>query len=157
MENEIIVSILNWNALDQNPDSPMAIAAGRNGGLFLSKYSADDPSQQWRLIPNLDGAATTGGYSIQSVIYGSVARQPDEKGKQIQLNHNPAPTYGEKEYCWTIWPAGQVNNEDLWAIQSYQRGLAMDAFDSGVNPGTQVIFWPWNGNNNQKWIIRRYQ
>ena len=128
----------------------MVLDVSSNSLVINTPYS-DAQTQIWTLIPNVVTNAQTGGFTLYNAAANSCAEQP-AGGSQISLGDDPTP-YGSAAYCWTLWPAGVVNGHQLWAIQDSQQGLCMDASGGSCNPGTPVLFWDWNGGDNQKWLI----
>lgn len=150
MDTTITVNIYNWNCLENGQN--MVIDVSANMLVLNDLGSAAAP--KWILIPNLVVGAQTGGYTIFNPSLNLSAEQPTT-GNQIPLGDDPTP-YGSASYCWTLWAAGTSNSgEQLWAIQSAQRGPAMDAQRSSCSGGTPVLFYNWNGGDNQRWVIRK--
>lgn len=152
MDTIIKVVIHNWNCLAN--DKQMVLSVNSSNMLVLSEaVSPPRPEQQWIMVPNLVTGAAGGGYTLLNAARQLAAEQPVVEN-QISLGDDPTP-YGSKVYCWTLWPAGTGNNEGLWAIQSYNRGPAMDADGGGCDIGTRVLLWRWKSGNNQRWVIRK--
>ena len=154
MEEIVNVRIINLKCLEQN-NQEMVITANSNK-LTLNASRPNDENQQWCLIPNLVRGAKSGGYTLLNKGRNLCAFQPVSRD-QVRLNDDPTP-YGDAPYCWTLWPAGTFNGEQVWAIQSYDRGDAMNAEgnSSSCDENTRVLFWPWGGGtSNEKWIIQR--
>jgi hypothetical protein len=152
METGIKVVILNRNCW--SGDKKMALAANSEDRLVLTEEKEGDPNQQWLLIPNLAIGAKAGGYTLYNIGKGRSARQP-AAGAQIPLDDDPTP-YGNQHYSWTIFAAdAQVDNQQEWYFQSYERGDLMDAWGKSCKEGTAVKFYRWVGTNNQRWVIKK--
>ena len=150
MGKEITVKILNWNCLKD--ESEMALAVDDDNNLVL-KASSNDENQQWTLIPNLVRGGAAGGYTLHNVGKGMSAEEPPPR-QQIRLNNETTP-YGSRQYCWTIFDSGQGDGEQLWAIQTYNRGDVMDAARASCSDNTQVVLFGFNRSDNQRWVIRQ--
>ena len=147
MNDVITVNIYNWNCYKNGYQ--MALDVLNNELVLNLQSSATAPN--WVLIPNLVLGATTGGYTVFNPALNGCAEQP-VVGHQIKLGDDPTP-FGAAAYCWTLWPAGESADVQLYAIQDSTRGPAMDASGSSCDANTPVLFWGWNGGDNQRWII----
>jgi hypothetical protein len=153
MNTEITVNIYNWNCLRGQQE--MVLDVDSSGKLIVNPLNSSSTSQQWVLIPNLVVGAAVGGFTLMNVAYGQAAEQPGSE-IQISLGDDPTP-FGSNAYCWTLWPVSIENNEEIWAIQAYNRGNVMDAQGGSCGWNTPVLFCSWskNGHNyNQQWVIR---
>ena len=146
------VVIFNWNTV-KNSAPFMVLGVDQTGKLILREPDfAIQDQLVWVLVPNFTAGASYAGYSIVNNALQEAAVQPAE-GQQIALGDDPTP-YGDKAYCWTLFPTGTApNGAQLWSIQDYQRGPVMDAAHSGTSEGTPILFWDWNGGDNQQWIL----
>jgi Ricin-type beta-trefoil lectin domain-like len=145
IQTAINVIITNLNCAEAG--TPMVLDVNNNTLIINTPSNAQ--TQIWTLIPNLIPTnAASGGFTLYNSSANGSAEQP-AGGSQISLGDDPTP-YGSAAYCWTLWPAG---GQQLWAIQDSQRGLCMDASGGSCDAGTPVLFWGWNGGDNQKWII----
>ena len=149
MPEEITVKILNFNCLKDGRER--ALTANSNNLTLQSSSNSDN--QKWRLIPNLALSGAAGGYTLFNVGKEQAAEQPPG-GQQVRLNDDPTP-YGNQTYCWTFFNAGEDDGEQLWAIQTFDRGDSMDAEGGSCSSGTKVLRFRFRGRDNQKWVVRR--
>jgi hypothetical protein len=150
MLTAINVNIYNWNCMENGKN--MVLDVGANNLVVLNQLSSS-PTQVWTLIPNLVAGADGGGYTIYNPATNLSIEAP-VNGQQLKLGDDPTP-YGSNSYCWTIWNAGNSSGYQLWAIQDFQRGPAMDSDHGNCDNKTIVWLFNWNGGDNQRWVIQQ--
>jgi len=151
MITTLAVNIYNWNCLENGSNMVLDVDADTEK-LIINQYSSASQSQTWILIPNLvTNAHQAGGYTLYNQTFNGSADMPANQ-TQIPLGDDPTP-FGSFGYCWTVWDAGMSGSTQLWAIQNAARDGAFDVYEQGTDNGTQVMFWNWNGGDNQKWVI----
>jgi hypothetical protein len=149
MNSIINVLISNYNAANQGIANYIGLNDDKT---LLVLRLTPDATTTWTLIPNLPNGAVTGGFTLYNAAANQCAVVPGAGG-QVGLNDDPTP-YGALPYCWTFWQGNLWNGQiQLWAIQDSQRGLCMDAAESGVTDGTPILGWSWNGGDNQQWFF----
>ena len=148
----IKVKIFSYNCLSQGENR---VISNKNGKLVLEELNRNDENQVWELIPNLTNknGVYAGGFTLCNTSFDGVVKEPKQY-QQIGLQ-KVKDVYGDSDFCWTIFSAGHVLGETLWAIQSFNRGFVFDADKGNCNPSTKILFWKWHGGENQKWVVRR--
>lgn len=148
---EEIIKVKFFSRVCDSNGKEMVISV-RDNELTLEQLKDNDLNQTWTLIPNLASGANTGGYTLYHAKTSKCVIQPKES-EPIKLE-NGRP-FGDPDFCWTLWPAGEGNSQLLWTVQAFNAGLVMDLEQSNCKDGGRILFWKWDQSDNQRWIIKR--
>jgi O-glycosyl hydrolase len=117
------------------------------------------PSQgigmSWVRIPmgSSDFSATAQPYSYDDNLSVSTGTTVGV-GSGRCLDDTGNPTNGVQVYIWDC-TSGNTNQQFTYTSASELQiaGKCLDANGQGTSPGTKVILWTCNGQNNQKWTL----
>lgn len=62
-------------------------------------------------------------------------------------------SHGEANQVWGVAPTGDKDRSVV--LVSMSDGCVLDVAGSSTAAGAAVLAWPWNGGNNQRWVIEK--